>query len=194
MTSLHCGRIISKFQNNPAAMTNRVMGELLEELGNRLQDECSLRHFLSLTESERRYYEANEALFGNEVNNKLPSVISDLDEAAKCFALGRYTGSVFHLMRIMEIGVQEFGTKLGVHLANETVWQKILDQANKKIRDMSPKAPDTTRYASISAHLYNVKLAWRNEVMHPKATYTADEAERVIQAVRGFMVDLVDVL
>jgi hypothetical protein len=169
------------------------MAELLEEL-NRLQDECSLRHFLSLTRKEREFYEPKTPLFGNAVGDKLPSVIEDLDESGKCFALGRYTAAVFHLMRIMEVGVQEFGTKLGVVFANEKVWQVILDQANKQIRGMDIKNPVVKQYSSIAAHLYNVKLAWRNEVMHPKATYTADEAENVIQAVRGFMTDLVGVL
>lgn len=128
------------------------------------------------------------------VQDKLPSVIPDVDEAAKCIALGRYTGAVFHLMRVMEVGVQEFGATLGVTLTKQKVWQVILDQVNKQIAGMDSKEPNRTRFASISSHLYNVKLAWRNEVMHPKATYTAEEAENVIQAVRGFMIDLVSAL
>ena len=38
-----------------------------------------------------------------------------------------------------------------------------------------------------SANLYAVKLAWRNEVMHPKDTYTLEEADNLIRQVRIFM-------
>jgi hypothetical protein len=38
--------------------------------------------------------------------------------------------------------------------------------------------------------LYAVKLAWRNEVMHPKVTYTSEEARRVLDAVKAFIEDL----
>ncbi len=79
-------------------------------------------------------------------------------------------------------------------MANQKVWQVILDQINKEIRSMNAKDQLVKQYSPIAAHLYNVKLAWQNEVMHPKATYTTDEAENVIQAVRGFMSDLVGVL
>jgi hypothetical protein len=39
----------------------------------------------------------------------------DADEAGKCFAVGRYTACVFHLMRIMERCVQKMGRDLGVY-------------------------------------------------------------------------------
>jgi len=127
------------------------------------------------------------------VEDKIPSVIADISEAGKCLGLERPTAAVFHLMRVMETGVQKFGDKVGVTLTDEKVWQVILDQLNAEIRGMG-KDHLAKKYASISAHLYNVKLAWRNEAMHPKATYTPEEAERIFAATRGFMIDLAGVL
>ena len=43
----------------------------------------------------------------------------------------------------------------------------------------------TKKYAAISSNLYHVKLAWRNEVMHPKQTYTEEEALEVFAASEG---------
>ena len=43
----------------------------------------------------------------------------DIAEAGKCLGVGRPTASVFHLMRVMEIGVPRFGDVLGVKLADE---------------------------------------------------------------------------
>src|SRR5271169_6002061 len=48
------------------------------------------------------------------------TVETDKPEAlaiGKCLALGRPTAAVFHLMPVMEIGVQRFGADLGVTLA-----------------------------------------------------------------------------
>ena len=40
-------------------------------------------------------------------------------------------------------------------------------------------------YSAIHANLYHVKIAWRNETMHPKATYDEGEALNVINARSG---------
>lgn len=48
----------------------------------------------------------------------------------------------------------------------------------------------TKVYAAAAGHLYNVKIAWRNEVMHPKKTYTAEEAKKLLNAVDTFIRDL----
>jgi hypothetical protein len=40
----------------------------------------------------------------------------DISEAAQCLALNRPTACVFHLMRVMETGVQILGNRLGIQL------------------------------------------------------------------------------
>ena len=39
------------------------------------------------------------------------------------------------------------------------------------------KNPKTVVLSQTAAHLYNVKVAWRNRVMHPHDVYTLEEAE-----------------
>jgi len=170
----------------------------LEEVQNRLQDELSLQFLLSLTPKEAEWFSINAPRFGGGVEDKFPALVEDIDESAKCLGLGRYTASVFHLMRVMERGVQTFGQKLGITAVNilgqEKNWQNILDEINKSVKSLPQIDSLTKRYANISSNLYNVKLAWRNEVMHPKATYTPDEAEAIFLAVRGFMRELASVI
>jgi hypothetical protein len=48
--------------------------------------------------------------------------------------------------------------------------------------------------AGAAAHLHTVRIAWRNEVMHPKQTYTVDEATRIFNSVESFFRDLVEFL
>lgn len=77
-----------------------------------------------------------------------------------------------------------------MQFASEKNWQNILDEVNKAIRALNQKAVETKAYAAASSHLYNVKLAWRNEVMHPKQTYTHEEAKKLHSAVDTFVRDL----
>ena len=72
-------------------------------------------------------------------------------------------------MRVMELAVQRFGDELGVKLASEQNWQVILDKLTAAVRKMDAEENFKTKaYAQAASHLYNVKVAWRNEVMHPK--------------------------
>jgi hypothetical protein len=107
---------------------------------------------------------------------------------------GRYTASVFHLMRVVEVGVQEFGTTLGVQFTDTKNWHNILEESDKAIKGLDRNHPGKSQMAEISALLGAVKLAWRNEVMHPKASYDAEEAENVLATSRAFMVKLAKLL
>jgi hypothetical protein len=98
------------------------------------------------------------------------------------------------LAALEELGLQIFGTKLGVTLAQQKNWQNILDELNKVIKSMDHKAAQTKAYAAASSHLYNVKIAWRNEVMHPKQTYTSSETRVIFNATETFIRDLASMI
>ena len=173
-----------------------TVGEIIAaliELDNTIRREMSTHWFFHLEHHYAAFYKQTE-LFGVEVNNKFPQIAFDMVEAGNCCAMGRGTACVFHLMRIMEVGVQAFGTKLGVSLAHEKNWQNILDEANKAIRALPPKDSMTVQLSRISSNLYAVKLAWRNEVMHPNDTYTLEESENLITQVKSFMKELAQVV
>jgi hypothetical protein len=116
----------------------------------------------------------------------------DITEAGNCIAFDRGTACVFHLMRVMEVGVQRFGTRLGILLTSEMNWQKILDQVNPAIRAMKAKEQQTIAISQVASHLYNVKVSWRNPTMHPTNKYTLEEAKDIYQNVKTFMGSLAD--
>lgn len=169
-----------------AKVTQGQMAAALDELDRRIRDEMGTRLFMFVPSDMAKFYDKKE-LFGPDVNAAFPSVQFDVVEAGNCYAAGRATACVFHLMRIMEIGVQEFGTRLGVSLVNEKNWQNILDEINKAIKGLPPKDPKTVEKSEAAANLYSVKLAWRNQVMHPKGIYTLEEAKNLINLVGVFM-------
>ena len=124
----------------------------------------------------------------------------ELDEAAKCLALGRATACVFHLMRLMEIAVRAVARCLNIPdpiQPADRSWGAVL----KKVRGgidakwstvAARLAGDGETFDSLYASLDAVKNPWRNSTMHPANKYTLEEAEHVFAAVRGFMMKLAD--
>ncbi len=175
----------------PLLSTPNINFEYIKDVFGNLnfQIMTEMRRAEFLVVDKPKFY-GESPLFDSFVTDVFSQLTYDVVEAGNCLALNRTTACVFHLMRIMEFGVQRFGEKLGVPLVDETVWQKIMDQVNSRIKDM-PEKPAAKkrikeRYADIAGHLYNVKVAWRNPVMHPKRTYTPEEAERLFDAVKKF--------
>jgi HEPN domain-containing protein len=182
-------------------LTYQYLVSTVPELERRFVDELDPYFFLFIPESKVKYYDSASP-FGEEVTKKFPKATEDIDEAGKCYAVGRYTACVFHLMRVMEIGVQSLGKKLGISKPTEREWQPILNDVNGAIRKLSnPPTPITAKqkkvrnnYAQAAVYLENVKNAWRNDVMHPKATYTDEEAEEVFRTVKVYMQYLAKIL
>jgi hypothetical protein len=168
-----------------------ILEKLSDELIGRVSDELESQLIFMIPSSNARYYNPEIIIFGN--------VIVDIVEAGNCFALGRYTACVFHLMRVMESAVQRFGKKLRIAIdPKEETWYKILQHVDKAIKALPEnnlkEKTKKQNYAATSAHLDNVRRVWRNDVMHPKATFTSDEAEDILSTVRIFIRDLITIL
>ena len=88
----------------------------------------------------------------------------------------------------MESAVGTLAAKLSIpHPDRE--WGKLLSDIHAKIGKM-PKGDNRNAWSECHANLYHVKQAWRHGTMHPKETYTPDQAKEVFQAVRVFMSQL----
>jgi nucleoside diphosphate kinase len=173
--------------------TRHSLSVLAHHVESNVWHELSDSLFL-LVPSEKSSYFRDEPIWGAVVADKFPQLIEDIQEAGKCFATARYTACVFHLMRVMEGAVQYLGGKLKINLVREKNWHNILDEVDKAIKNMNPKNSKQkairNKYSAASAYLRMVKDAWRNDVMHPKATYTEEEAGRVFHNVKDFMFHL----
>jgi hypothetical protein len=173
-------------------------GNLRDVLGHiheTLKDELSLVHVFAVETRYAKYYEGTEPLFGEEVATKFPSAAFEIDEAGKCLAFGRATASVFHLMRILEIGIRSIARGLEIPdpvKPAERNWGIILKGLRSGIDAKWPHqanrmAGDGELFESLYASLDAVKNPWRNSTMHVESKYTPDEAEYIFGAVRGFM-------
>ncbi len=163
----------------------------IEQLLSRLRDEIGTHIFFQLSPLHRKYYDPKEPLFGSEFEAKFPSAAFELDEAAKCFAFDRSTAAVFHLMRLVEIGVKALAACLNIPpptKAAERNWGVILKSIKDSIGQRRWDNPeDKSFFESAYVSLDAIKNAWRNATMHVENKYTADEAEHIFNSVRGFM-------
>jgi len=143
--------------------------------------------------SNRRDFYKQKALFGPTVADRFPRAAFDIEQAGNCYAFACPTACAFHLMRVMEIGVQAFGHMLGVDFAEDKEWGKILNIATGKIKEQTERRerhgrdPEIIVWSQIHAHLNSVGTGCRNQYMHPKETVTMEEAKDLIGLVGGFM-------
>jgi hypothetical protein len=171
--------------------------ESCDEIKKTLARELSLKTVVVLQPQESRLFSPKEPLFGADFAAKFKTGGEfELDEAAKCRALGRPTAAVFHLMRILEIGISALSSCLGIPdpvKPAERNWAIILKRIKEDgIEKKWPTAAtrmsgDGLLFESLYASLDAVKNPWRNETMHVSSKYTDDEAKHIFVAVEGFM-------
>lgn len=162
-----------------------LRGRLIDDLENRLFLSFSIRE-AELYQSPRKGWEA--------VVERFPGATSDIEEASKCLALGRYTAAVFHLMRVMEIGLQAVRRCLSIPepvKPAEKNWgvalRNVKDELAQRKTAGWASPDDASLFDEVYVSLDAVRNAWRNATMHVENKYTEEEAEHISGAVRAFM-------
>ncbi len=97
----HCDRTILTINAGRQNLVERQVGELV----SRFEDELKSHHFFYIPQGRFAHY-MQPVAFGVEVTTKFPTASADIEEAGNCYAVGRNTACVFHLMRVMEIGIR----------------------------------------------------------------------------------------
>lgn len=188
-----CGRLRDELASD--SPSRKRVGELGTELNGRMMDELSGVLLLSLDMASASFY-STPNLFGQEVTDAFPSAIVDIEEACKCYALDRPTACVFHLMRVMEVGLRVLGASLedpSIDPDKNPTWDRILRRGDDELKKNGDKRlPDWRSkdafFSDAIANLRSVKTAWRNPTMHVKSgIYDDDKALDVLNAVKGFM-------
>ncbi len=162
------------------------------ELDNSIRRDMGTLLLFCVPPSQRDFYK-QKALFGPTVADRFPRAVFDIEQAGNCYAFACPTACAFHLMRVMEIGVQAFGHMLGVDFPEDKEWGKILNIATGKIKEQTEQRerhgrdPEIIAWNQIHAHLNSMGTGCRNQYMHPKENVTMEEAKDLIGLVGGFM-------
>src|SRR5206468_6948661 len=77
------------------------------------RNELKNKKFLYVSEELAEYYD-NKSICGSKVAEKFGKALPDIIEAGNCYALGRPTACVFHLMRVIPYGMAVLAKKLKV--------------------------------------------------------------------------------
>lgn len=157
----------------------------LEEANGRINDELKRTYLFSINSKLVEFYESETPLFGDGVHDSFPSAQYDISEAGKCFALGRSTATVMHLMRSLEPVLKAVADALSVPMTRDN-WGFAIEEFEKAIQKMS-RGADKDYYSGIATHFRFLKDAWRNYAMHTKVKYTEEEAEMIMLSVKNFM-------
>jgi hypothetical protein len=163
-------------------------------LKKRIDDELKNRKFLAISPGKAAFYRSYE-LFGATVFQAFPSATKDIEEAGTCYACGRSTAAVFHLMRVMEVGLRALGASLNnpdLDPRKNPSWERLLkpcdDELRKPIAERCPEwRTDDLFFSNATANLRAVKDAWRNPTLHVEVDYDDERAFEILNAVKAFM-------
>ena len=128
------------------------------------------------------------------VIERFPACIYDIEEAGNCFATGCFTATVFHLMRVCELGLTSLANAVNVDPGISS-WEKLLRKIREVLDAGSSSHPEGWKeneafYSEAVSLMYNVKNAWRNSVAHGQKVYDEHRARRIFNAVEGLMAHL----
>ena len=108
---------VSSAQNIVDILKNRHYSTNLHDhimmLRNALHTELNATVFLPIDHSDARFYREPRRDW-EEAIQRFPEAIADIEEASKCYALGRHAASVYHSMQIIEIGLLALGRYMNV--------------------------------------------------------------------------------
>jgi hypothetical protein len=188
--------------SGPTCTFNRF-AELARDLQSRASDETLYRCCFSLsmeeTESFEKWWKGWE-----DIIQRFKDATRDIEEMKKCFALERYTASMFHALHVAEWGAIELGNYIGV-----TDPKKGWRPTEKKLRELIRAGHSALPVQlagkfefleQVSREIDSMVLAWRHKVDHaanhlaivPNTEFTPDIARHIIGAVRIFMLRLVE--
>lgn len=172
------------------------------ELLRRLEDELKSMVLLIVAGDIQALYE-NPRSGWEECILRFPQTVDNVDEMNRCFALTRYTASVFHSLLIAETGLMELGKHIGV-TDPKLGWDatcKTLEKICKSGRTQYAYTIPFNSIEQINQAVQSMKVAWRNKVSHEAGRlvvlipeFTDQQAHEIIMATRSFMRWIADVL
>lgn len=168
------------------AHTHVDLGLAVGELRRRIHDELDGRLFLYVPVERAQYF--NNSGYDASVASAFPEATIDIEEASKCFALGRWTACVFHLMRVTEHGMRALAAYLSVPCDFKT-WEPVIRKMRTEVGDYNASSfkGNLDFIRQTLDRLTAVQTALRNEVMHSRSFYDEERASDVYAAVKGFM-------
>lgn len=164
----------------------------IENLVQDVRIEMGKEVFLHMPADHAKFYDTDIlTLLGQKCFDRFHRIITELDEAMKCYASGRYTACAFHLMRTTEAGLRAFGIAIGYEAKNQN-WGKVFEEYDKQLA-----TPPKQRGVWWQSHgdfleeaggdLRSITKAWRNRTMHLDQSYGQEQAKHLLDVIPAFL-------
>lgn len=166
-----------------------------------MQSELSRRLFMYIPLTKAQYWQLSGPFPRMLLRQDVKAAQWELDEAGNCYAAGRSTACIFHLMRAAEHGLRMLARKLRVKISDKGQaikiefgdWNKVITGIKNKISDvrklpLGPKRQAKLEvYDSAADHCEDMKEIWRNNLAHARKPYEDPEAVEAFRRVSDFM-------
>lgn len=170
-------------------------GEALEMLGNLIHNELKSCLFLHVPVHRARFFDMQTP---DWVTGAFPSVGSDLVQAGNAFVAGLHVATVFHLMRVLEIGLRALALDIGATTSkplDQMDWGSIISKIEEEIKVRATggrggKDPKLEFYTRVALSFRFFKDSWRNYVSHMRGPCSENQASDLLSQVPAFMADL----
>jgi len=200
-TSIKIAYMLSLYRYRPVVV--RVSGALqdFEHLRLEFLKELYGFKFLRLSQYRSTFMVGDDPEaqpFGLEVADAFPSAALDIREASNAFALSRWHACVFHLMRVLEIGLRTMAEKFEVPYESST-WHVVIEEIEGKVRRITKESHGDDwkqikrDYSGAATQFMFFKDAWRNHIMHVRDVYDEGRATSIWQHVKEFMLKLANI-
>ncbi|MGO8733304.1 MAG: hypothetical protein ACLQVM_10970 [Terriglobia bacterium] len=141
--------------------------------------------------------------FGTEISAILaqmgafPNAKFDLVEAGNCYAAGRFTAAVYHLMRAAEHGLVAVATVVGVPEDKRTSWNKLIQGIESETKRMVSSATKPSdwkerekRYGDLCSWFTAIQKGWRNPVSHIPRSYSEHAVRGMFSVINSLFAHL----
>jgi hypothetical protein len=203
-------RIAYALQDTKRPVQSLELANLLKDLQHRVDDELCRRVFYCVDQMKTSQFFRSEGapkeqrmqlkpiadVFGPQVLATFFTADDhDPREATLCLIQGRNTAAVFHLMRMLEIGLIPLAAIFNVSMEH-TNWGPALEEIEKHIKSMHRIAPWNALadckdrqevYGQAASHFDMLRIAWRNYTAHARGKYSDDEADIIFRNVKAFL-------
>lgn len=188
-----------------------TLGELqvcLRELRHEIEREAEEEVFINIPQSKLARVRESSPQW-TPILSVFTNTFEDVQDSQDCFAVGKDTAAVFHLMRVAEWGLRALCIHFGLRRIKSkikatgkveltpieyAVWELLLGQLHAKVRTRilklkrgSTKQKAQELYYPLLEDVQAFKEAWRNHVMHSRKSYTPEDVLAIASHVRRFM-------
>jgi hypothetical protein len=192
---------VQKMPTTDTDCTYQIMRSEISGILHAIERELKEHHFAYIPITLAGCFE-NKDFLGDTVYEHFYSARADIKDAGNCVAAGLNTAAVFHLMRVVNIGLRTLAKSVGVkridgkkleYCRDESIIKKVGKEIDKKLESVeSIKRGEKWEnkkalYQGLLVDLQYFKDAVRDPMAHARKNYTEAGAMDVYDHVKNFM-------